>query len=110
MRGILSLLVLSAVLPACSGCLALPNLEHPGSVDYQQARAQRFEPYPDNDLGPPVAGARPREYQDPRAEVTRALQRPEPLPVPCPQSQAPIAQPAIVAPPVICYPAETTQP
>ena len=100
MRGILSLIALSAVLPACCGCLAMPNLAHPGTEEHQQARAQVFEPYPENDPGPPVVGARPREYQDPRAEVTRASsQRPgDPILAPCPQSQAaaPIAQPPIV--------------
>ena len=101
MRGILSLIALSAVLPTCCGCLAMPNLAHPGTEDHQQARAQVFEPYPENELGPPVVGARPREYQDPRAGSHFELQpRPgEPILAPCPQSQvpqAPIAQPPIV--------------
>ncbi|MGA2256556.1 MAG: hypothetical protein ABSG53_18060 [Thermoguttaceae bacterium] len=118
MRRIVALIALSAVLLACCGCLATPNLAHPGTEAHQQARAQIFEPYPDNDVGPPVVGARPREYQDPRPETIRALQRPgEPVLVPCPPSQAPqapqapIAQPPIVtAPPAIYYPPAPTQP
>ena len=67
MRGIVSLIALSVVLPPCCGCqLDTPNLAHPGTEANQQARAKVFEPYPDNEMGPPVVGGRPREYQDPR--------------------------------------------
>ena len=120
MRGIMSLAALSAVLPACCGCLSVPNLDHPGTERDQQARARYFEPYPDNDAGPPVAGARPREYQEPRPSfaVLQDMQqdrlagpRPgEPILAPCPQSQAPIAQPPIVtAPPAIYCPPTAKQ-
>jgi len=117
MRGILSLIALSAVLPICCGCrcLATPDLSHPGTEAHQQARAQVFEPYPENEPGPPVVGARPREYQDPRAEVTRVQPRlGEPILVPCPPSgvpQAPVAQPPVVTPPpAIYYPPGMTPP
>ncbi|MGO9111255.1 MAG: hypothetical protein ACLP9L_18675 [Thermoguttaceae bacterium] len=124
MRRVLSLVALSVVLPACSGCLSTPNLSHPGTEANQQARAELFEPYPENDLGPPVVGARPREYQDPRSSFTvlRDMQQDrvagsrlgEPILAPCPQSpitQAPIDQPPIVTPPpAIYYPPGMTQP
>ena len=42
-----------------------------GTVDRQKARAVVHDPYPLNDIGPPVMGGRPREYFDPQAEVTR---------------------------------------
>ncbi|MEI8375439.1 MAG: hypothetical protein WCJ35_21680 [Planctomycetota bacterium] len=107
MRWILFLTALSIVLPACRGPdrLATPNLIPPfGSVDHQQARAQVFEPFPENEPGPPVVGARPREYQDPRAEVLRVQPRiGEPILTPCPQMQIPIAQPTIVTPPPAIY-------
>lgn len=41
------------------GCLATPQLASPGSAERQQGRAQLFEPYPEPDIGPKVAGARP---------------------------------------------------
>ncbi len=115
MRGILSLIALSAVLPMGCGCLSLPNVAHPGTEEHQQARAEVFGLYPENEPGPPIVGARPREYQDPRPEVLRYQPRQgEPIFAPCPQSQAPeapIAQPPIVtAPPAIYYPPTTTQP
>ncbi len=66
MRGIVSLIILSAVLPAGCSNVSTPNLVHPGTEEHQQARAYIFEPYPENGPGPPIVGARPREYQDPR--------------------------------------------
>ena len=115
MRGILSLIALSVPLPICGGCLALPNLAHPGTEAHQQARAQVFEPYPENEPGPPIVGARPREYQDPRAEVLRVQPRiGEPILAPCatsPAPEAPIAQPPIVtAPPAVYCPPAAPQP
>lgn len=131
MREILFVIALSAMLPTCCGCLAMPNLAHPGTEEYQQARAKVFEPYPDNDMGPPVVGGRPREYQDPRPAFAvlqdmhpnpAAGPRPgEPILAPCPQPQVlqtPIAQPPIITPPpaiytpppAIYYPPGVTQP
>jgi hypothetical protein len=125
MRRFASLIALSTILPPLCGCLTPPNLAHPGTEAQQQSRSQIFETYPDNDLGPPVVGGRPREYQEPRAEVTRALQRPEPglapAPVPAPtivypySSQgalAPADQPPIITPPptMMYIPPGMTQP
>jgi hypothetical protein len=118
MRWILSFFAVSVVLPGCVGSqrLATPDITPPyGSVERQQARAEIHEPFPDNDMGPAVMGGRPREYQDPRAEVTRALQRPGDVGLaPCLQSQMmppPVVQPPIVtAPPAIYYPPATAQP
>jgi hypothetical protein len=127
MRWILCLIALSAVLPACSGPdrLATPRITAPyGSVDDQQKWAQYHEPYPENDLGPPIAGARPREYEDPRSSFTvlrdthpppvTAPRSADPILAPYPQSpvpQAPMDQPQIVTPPTgIYYPPGVTPP
>ena len=117
MRRILSLIALSFALPACIGpqSLATPDLAHPGTEERQQARAKRFEPYPEIDMGPPVVGARPREYQEPRPAFAQLqddfqdrIAGPRsggPILSPCPQPQAPIDQPPIVtAPPAIYNP------
>ena len=53
-------------------CFAPPNFSHPGSASYQQSRAERFDPYPENEPGPAIAGGRPLEYDKPAAEVGRA--------------------------------------
>ena len=114
MRGLLYLIALLFLLPMCGGCLATPNVVHPGTEDYQQARARVFEPYPENEPGPPIVGGRPREYQNPVAEVNRVIPRPgEVIVWPYPQAvvQAPLAQPAIVtAPPQIYVPPCPVQP
>ncbi len=50
-----------------AGCAdtAFPRLLHPGSEEYQQVRAERFDPYPLNDVGPPIVGGRPMQYDVP---------------------------------------------
>jgi hypothetical protein len=68
-------LVLAAILILSSGgCAGLgrPNWCRPGTAPYQQAKAQRFDPYPDPDMGPEVVGGRPREFQKPIPETERA--------------------------------------
>jgi hypothetical protein len=114
MRRLLYLIAVLALVPICGGCLATPNFVHPGTEEYQQARARVFEPYPENEPGPPIVGGRPREYQNPVAEVNRVTPRPGeailwPYGQAAPQ-QAP-AQPAIVtAPPQIYLPPCPAQP
>jgi hypothetical protein len=108
MRGMLSLIAVLLVFSACCGCLAPPNVVHPGSVDYQQARARIFEPYPENEPGPPIVGARPREYQNPVAEPDRVMPRPgETILWPVPQA---CAQPPLAQPPIITSPPQVLGP
>jgi predicted small lipoprotein YifL len=70
-KTFLAAVVLAAVVGGCAG-LKGPSWFHPGSAPYQQKQAERFDPYPDNQLGPEVVGARPREYEKPVAEPQRA--------------------------------------
>jgi hypothetical protein len=70
MKKISCLVLAAAVTAAISGCEAPPQVRNPGPERWQQARAQRSDPYPQNYPGlPSVAGTRPMEYQDPRSEV-----------------------------------------
>jgi len=56
-----------------SGCrMSRPDWFRPGNLPYQQQRAVVHDPYADNDAGPEVVGARPREYEKPLAEPVRA--------------------------------------
>jgi hypothetical protein len=59
---------------ALGGCknTAGPSWLHPGSAPAQQARALRYDPYPENEAGPEMVGVRPREYQKPPSEASRA--------------------------------------
>ena len=60
----------AVVFCGCRG-LAPPNWFHPGPAQYQQAQAERFDPYPENEPAPKIVGARPLDYQKPPAEVLR---------------------------------------
>jgi hypothetical protein len=64
---------------ASTGCtrIAGPNFFHPGPTDYQQKRAERFDPYPDVMAGPAVESVRPREYQNPMPDVKRSQTNPQ---------------------------------
>jgi hypothetical protein len=66
------LLVVASLLSTGCQSLARPNWFSPGPAPYQQSRAQRFDPYPENEPGPEVVGARPRSYQHPLPEPSRA--------------------------------------
>ncbi len=63
--------LLFLVTGGCAGTEG-PNWCHPGSARVQQARALRYDPYPENDGGPPMSGVRPREYEKPPPEVSHA--------------------------------------
>lgn len=72
MRTIIpALLILLSVSAGCQG-MGRPQWFNPGTADYQRARAQKFDPYADNDIGPAVVGSRPPGYDRPSAEPTRA--------------------------------------
>jgi hypothetical protein len=92
----------------------MPNVVNPGSESYQQARARVFEPYPENEPGPPIVGGRPREYQNEVPEVNRVTPRPGEAilwPYTRPGAQPVAAQPAIVTgPPQIYIPPCPAQP
>jgi len=42
-----------------------------GTIERQKNRAVTFDPYPLNDIGPPVVGGRPREFANPLPEAQR---------------------------------------
>jgi hypothetical protein len=53
------------------GChtIRMPNFAHPGTAQQQRADAERWDPYPDPDAGPPVVGGRPLGYTRPLTEA-----------------------------------------
>ena len=64
-----------AVAAAC-GCnspyMRWPDLYHPGTAQQQRAEAVVHDPYPLDDVGPPVVGGRPLGYLNPVPEVERS--------------------------------------
>jgi len=69
-----SLLLMGILLLGVAGCRSVspPNWLHPGPAAYQQSTAERYDPYPENETGPEIVGARPREFQKPPPESARA--------------------------------------
>jgi hypothetical protein len=75
-RTLLLATILLVAVVGCRGLAPPPLFQPPGSAQYQRARAERFDPYPENEPGPAIVGARPLEYQDPPAEVRRSRWHP----------------------------------
>lgn len=94
---------------AClTGCPSIraPGFFQPGSAGQKRAEALQFDPYPLDDIGPPVAGGRPRSYARPlsqAAHANRYMPRPHAVqPVPWPT----LSVPNLTAPPAAgLYPA-----
>ena len=79
--GWTGLLCLIAVL-AAGGCsdLSGPQWFAPGTAQEQQRRAQRFDPYPDPQVGREDGSTRPRGFQNPPPEGdSRARSLPSPV-------------------------------
>jgi hypothetical protein len=76
------------------------SIAHPGPVAYQRDQAIQHDPYPLDDVGPEVVGARPREYLRPLNEVERArLAAPVPAGIQVPPRRVlPSAGPTITSP------------
>lgn len=56
---------------ACtSGCNLRPDFGPPGTVYEQRNRAVVHDPFPVDNLGPSIEGARPMEYERPLSEPT----------------------------------------
>jgi hypothetical protein len=111
---------LLASLTAAVGCtpeagryIHFPELYGPGTAQEQRAIGVVHDPYPLDDVGPPVTGGRPLAYEKPVPEVTRAnmfdnaRRRPTaaipvqswPLPPPGATVQYPAGAPAVLGSP-----------
>jgi hypothetical protein len=51
-----------------SGCYLTPNLGPPGTIGMQRSRAVLNDPFPNNDIAPPIVGGRPLGFDRPLAE------------------------------------------
>jgi len=72
--GNVRILILLASLAVLAGCqtLARPRWVDPTPLSWQRARAQQFDPFPENEPGPAIAGGRPREFDRAFPEPRRA--------------------------------------
>lgn len=70
--GLIAIVAL-AVMSFSSGCHSSGYAERFGfgSMDKQKAKAAEFDPFPLNDIGPPIVGARPPGFFNPVPEPRR---------------------------------------
>jgi len=61
-----------AIMPVLliSGCNIRPDLQPPGDIYKQRFDAVLHDPFPSDQLGPTIEGARPLEYDRPMDETT----------------------------------------
>jgi hypothetical protein len=103
----LALMLTTLCVAGCqSPYIRMPNFAHPGTAAQQRADAERFDPYPDPEAGPPVVGGRPLGYTRPLTETEWSRRYvPPPLGVGQP---API--PFLPTSPIITNPFPSTAP
>ena len=74
MKNSMLIVVLLLVAIGSSGCSTTGHCNpfNPEPVALQRARAERYDPYPEVDIGPDMTGVRPRDFDQPSAEPQRA--------------------------------------
>ena len=63
-------LVVGAIGMLVTGCNLRPDFRPPGTVMQQRNRAVVHDPFPNDDLGPTIEGARPMDFERPLSEPT----------------------------------------
>ncbi len=59
------------ILVTVGGCFGYrPNFGSQGTIGQQRNEAVIHDPFPSNDLGPPIMGGRPRGFDRPFSEAT----------------------------------------
>ncbi|MCP4775024.1 MAG: hypothetical protein GY880_12360 [Planctomycetaceae bacterium] len=61
--GILGLLILIS-----AGCRVQPNWGPQGTIGQQRSNAIQHDPFPSDDLAPPILGGRPPGFEQPKSE------------------------------------------
>ena len=74
MKYSLHLVALLAKAGTLAGCAqtSRPKWLNPGSSERQAHQAERWDPYPEEDVGPEILGGRPKGFEHPVAEPRRA--------------------------------------
>lgn len=93
-----------------------PNFTNPGTAQQQRAEAERFDPYPDPNMGPEVVGGRPLGFTRPFNDTEWGRRFVPPpggvvpvVPVTPPVYTNPFPSAALPAPPVQSAPAVSSQ-
>ena len=76
----LFVLLTFAAIAASSGCnYGMPRFSAWRPLWAQRQQIQRFDPYPDNDIGPPMEGVRPPDFQEQVTEPRRSRWSEQPI-------------------------------
>ncbi|NMC21096.1 MAG: membrane or secreted protein [Thermogutta sp.] len=61
-----------------TGCRSweTPQWDNPGPADVQRQAAERYDPYPETDVGQEIVGSRPPGYEYPLSEPERIRRKP----------------------------------
>lgn len=63
-------LMFFACVPGClNPYVRMPNFAQPGTAAQQRADAERFDPYPDPNMGPAIDGGRPLGFTKPMSDI-----------------------------------------
>ena len=68
-KNCLTLGSLACMVVLFAGCLNQPLFRPPGTIGYHRSQAVLHDPFPSNDLGPPIMGGRPLGFDRPLSEV-----------------------------------------
>ncbi len=52
-----------------TGCNLRPDWGPPGTIGMQRNRAAMHDPFPSNELGPPIMGGRPPGFEQPKSQA-----------------------------------------
>lgn len=72
--GVIALSLLTPVL----GCRSWekPQWNNPGPADLQRQAAEKYDPYPETNVGQEIVGSRPPGYEHPLSEPERIRRKP----------------------------------
>ncbi|MEL7499317.1 MAG: hypothetical protein AAFN77_17045 [Planctomycetota bacterium] len=71
LRSGLKAIVIALGLILMAGCQSRPLFGPPGTMDVQRTRAMVHDPYPNQEIGPQIFGARPLGFEQPRTETNQ---------------------------------------
>ena len=65
-------LALGLLMLISTGCRAQPNWGPQGTIGQQRSKAIQHDPFPSDDLAPPILGGRPAGFEQPKSEAVIA--------------------------------------
>lgn len=77
--GVIALSLLTPLtLTPLTGCRnwEKPQWNNPGPADVQRQAAERYDPYPETNVGQEIVGSRPPSYEHPLSEPERIRRKP----------------------------------